>query len=363
MNLKNVRKLNLVVIMMLLVSAFFQTNIPSLYANTEEADFTVQAVLPENQVNQNVSYFDLLMEPGDEQTLEVVLTNKTDKPVDVQVEAITASTNRNGIIDYSTPNISDETMEVVFSEIANVLTPNLTIDPLSSTTAQVEITMPKEEYDGIVLGGIVVTGDPEDGQGEGTSIVNQFSYVIGTQLTETDKTVNPDFELASVSPDVVDFLPALVAELRNTNSQIVKDATVSVELYRGSNQNTLIAEYNKGNIDVAPNSIFPLTLYLENGELTAGKYSGRILLEHEGEEWEFEFGFEISEDEAKSLEDNSIITYPEETDSQMVLYVIIGILILVILIFILFFILFKRRKEEEEEEIEIIEEDLIENEE
>ncbi len=110
MNLKNVRKLNLVVIMMLLVSAFFQTNIPSLYANTEEADFTVQAVLPENQVNQNVSYFDLLMEPGDKQTLEVVLTNKTDKPVDVQVEAITASTNRNGIIDYSTPNISDETM-------------------------------------------------------------------------------------------------------------------------------------------------------------------------------------------------------------------------------------------------------------
>ncbi len=42
-------------------------------------DYSVNPILPENQVKKGVSYFDLLLEPDKQQTLEVELENLTEK--------------------------------------------------------------------------------------------------------------------------------------------------------------------------------------------------------------------------------------------------------------------------------------------
>ncbi|WP_275667513.1 WxL protein peptidoglycan domain-containing protein [Bacillus haynesii] len=38
-----------------------------------ELNFSVETVIPENQINKKLTYFDLLMEPSKKQTLEIVL--------------------------------------------------------------------------------------------------------------------------------------------------------------------------------------------------------------------------------------------------------------------------------------------------
>lgn len=51
-------------------------------AFANQFNFSVKAILPENQASK-ASYFDILMAPGQEQTLSVELSNSTDKTVTV----------------------------------------------------------------------------------------------------------------------------------------------------------------------------------------------------------------------------------------------------------------------------------------
>lgn len=64
--------------------------------------FAVTAVIPENQIDKNQTYFDLKMQPGQKQTIQVQMKNDTNKEVVVESFANTAITNSNGITDYST---------------------------------------------------------------------------------------------------------------------------------------------------------------------------------------------------------------------------------------------------------------------
>ena len=87
---------------------------------TEGVGFSVRAVLPENQVNSQVSYFDLHMAPERKQDLTVEIYNKEAKEIKAKISVVSASTNGNGIIDYKTPGIKDKTLKIPFSEIAKV---------------------------------------------------------------------------------------------------------------------------------------------------------------------------------------------------------------------------------------------------
>ena len=117
--------------------------------------YYVRAVLPDNQISNNLSYFDLRMQPGQSQTLEVEVVNESDKVITVDLAAVSASTNRNGIIDYKTPDIRDETLKIPFSEIAAPEDTSIVIEAHSTAMARITIDMPAEVYDGVVLGGLV----------------------------------------------------------------------------------------------------------------------------------------------------------------------------------------------------------------
>lgn len=68
-------------------------------------DYSVNPILPENQVKKGVSYFDLLLEPDKQQTLEVELENLTEKKQTIKVLISSAVTNASGVVDYSPTNL------------------------------------------------------------------------------------------------------------------------------------------------------------------------------------------------------------------------------------------------------------------
>ncbi|WP_301389944.1 WxL protein peptidoglycan domain-containing protein, partial [Enterococcus entomosocium] len=61
-------------------------------------DFSVQAVLPESQSNENVSYFDLTLAPNQEEILPIQVTNNSNEEIILELSANTATTNSNGDI-------------------------------------------------------------------------------------------------------------------------------------------------------------------------------------------------------------------------------------------------------------------------
>lgn len=87
--------------------------------NEKRAGFTVQAVLPENQVNDRIGYYHLLMEPEQQQTIQVRIVNTSAEKQTYKVEVINAATNRNGLITYDERDKEpDESMKLPITEVA-----------------------------------------------------------------------------------------------------------------------------------------------------------------------------------------------------------------------------------------------------
>ena len=274
--------------------------------------FSVSAVIPENQIDHRLSYFDLRMQPGQQQDLKVTVTNESDQPLTVDIAAVSASTNSNGIIDYRTPDVKDETLKIAFSEIASVKTPALTMSANSAASVIISVTMPEQEFDGVVLGGICITRQLPDQQGAAgssspnASIKSVYSYVIGVKLTETDTVVIPEFEYTDVYAGLTNFHPALIHTIRNTEAAIVKNMSIQVTIYQLGSNTPLCNETRI--VDMAPNSVMPLSILLPEGRLDAGSYRSVVNLELSGREWTLERNFAISQALANEINDQAVTT-------------------------------------------------------
>ncbi len=142
-------------------------------AGTDGIGYYVRAVLPDNQISNNLSYFDLRMQPGQSQTLEVEVVNESDKVITVDLAAVSASTNRNGIIDYKTPDIRDETLKIPFSEIAAPEDTSIVIEAHSTAMARITMTCPPKHTTAWFWAGLVFTQRPEDNAlAEGVTLQN-----------------------------------------------------------------------------------------------------------------------------------------------------------------------------------------------
>ena len=69
--------------------------------SASEMSFSVQAVIPENQIDKSQSYFDLKMQPDQSQDLTVELYNNTEKDLTISVTPNAATTNQNGVVEYN----------------------------------------------------------------------------------------------------------------------------------------------------------------------------------------------------------------------------------------------------------------------
>lgn len=92
-------KVFLTILITVLIAGFVR------YGQAETLDYSVQAIIPENQTKPGLSYFDLLLSPGQQQTLQVQLENVTNRQLKIDVGLSSAVTNNAGVVDYSPTKI------------------------------------------------------------------------------------------------------------------------------------------------------------------------------------------------------------------------------------------------------------------
>ncbi|BFH43359.1 DUF916 domain-containing protein [Paenibacillus melissococcoides] len=117
-------------------------------------NYSVKANIPENQINKNLTYFDLKMEPGSKQTISLTVKNGSAERIELMIEPNTAITNQNGVIDYSKhEHEKDSSLKYAFSEL---ISPKQTVSVKGKETKEVPFTiqMPEEPFDGVILGGL-----------------------------------------------------------------------------------------------------------------------------------------------------------------------------------------------------------------
>lgn len=306
--------------------------------------FSIRAVIPENQVDAKQTYFDLRMKPGDEQDVQVVITNSRTEALSAEVRLNAASTGRNGTIAYTNPNVRDSAMTLAVTDVAAPLSQNITVPPNGSETVTIRIKMPDEPIDGVLLGGIAVTGNDtgSDTQAvQGVSLKNTITYVTALKLTTDDSEVAPDFELASVAPQLVNYRTAIVATLRNKAARIVKDMEIKAEVYR-KGSDTPLHDLALTNAEMAPLSTGAFVINWQDEALRAGTYRLHMTANYNGRLWEWDEEFTIA-GEAGDLNKDAVGL--KRNDAW--LYISLGILAL-ILVGVVAFLLGRRKKERED---------------
>ncbi|MBP1042607.1 DUF916 and DUF3324 domain-containing protein [Vagococcus sp. BWB3-3] len=313
------KKIRLIFGVLLIALVLPQT---ALADGTGNANFSVKAELPENQVDKDQTYFDLRMKPGEKQAISLVLDNPSDEPVSVTVQPNVATTNQNGEMDFSGSNTDiDNSLTHVFTDL---ISKEQTVELAANETKKVtfDLTMPAEEFQGIVLGGFYIyknVSEEEEKASENVQIKNRYSYVIGVQLSMNDEEVTPEVVLNEIKPDLLNYRTIVTANLQNTMPTMIGKFKVDAKVYNKAGTE-LLHETIKEAMTMAPNSNFGFPISWDNQRLEPGTYLLKLQASSGDNKWDFDQEFTISATDSKKLNEEAV----ELEEAGINWYLIIG---------------------------------------
>lgn len=319
----------------------------TLQANDSVVPYSVEANLPDNQINNDISYFDIEMEPGDSQTLKVTVYNSSAEEITIHINNTIASTNSNGLIVYDGLEEDEEpheSMEHPFRDISSLESTEITVPAGEQEIVEVEVDAPEESFDGVILGGLHFTLEPDESSAENSVMIqNRYSYALAVQISEVGNSneVSPDIELLGVDPGVINYRTGLQSEFVNTSSMIISGLTVEAGVYESDSEEALYTS-NAEDFTVAPNSRFNFPVLYNNQRLEAGDYIFKTSISNEYHSWEFEEEFEVTEELANEANEEAVEV--DEEDSNWLMYLVIALAIIIIVLIIILLMVLKRKK-------------------
>jgi len=261
------------------------------------AEFIVKAVIPENQTDRNHTYFDLNMKASQNQTIGVEIWNLTDQEISIETHIHSATTNRNGVIEYGERDVVPDA-SLVFQMKGIITCDSLVTVPANGKTVfKLQIQMPEKEYEGILAGGITFQLAEneiaeEAGSAGGYAIQNTYSYVIGIVLREDEKELQPELVLNDVFYNGETEMPELSVNIRNIKAAYVNDLGVKARIVRKETAKTL-HQTTEEHMRMAPNSNFDFPIDLNGKSLSDGEFTLYINAATAEKEWNWEKDFTI----------------------------------------------------------------------
>lgn len=340
--MKKKRKCILCVVCILLLSG---NNISADASEDNTLDYSVSPIMPENQRDETQAYFDLKMDPGEEQTIQVEVTNHGEEDKTIEVSVATATTNVSGIAEYSVNDnvVTDDSLLYKMEDL--VSTESRIIVPAGSTyTVDLKVLMPSVSFDGILAGGINFQEinnevEEEEKTESGVTIINKYSYAIALLMRTNETEVRPNLQLNEVSASQINWRNAISANIQNFMAAYVTEMSVDAQIRREGEEEVLY-ELDQEQMNMAPNSNFNYFIPLNGEPFKAGTYILTMEVKSAEDQWSFEREFIITSDEAKAFNETDVSI----EKSKLWLFVAAGAGILLFVLFIFFLVLHKKRK-------------------
>ena len=266
-------------------------------ADAERTRFSVRAVLPQNQMDAELSYFYLEMQPNQTQTLRVSIRNDDSRDIFINVQANTAFSNASGTIDYSASQGRNTENGIDFQSLITLPESRVLVPAHGQAYAEFVLQMPEEGFDGELLGGLVFTREEEPEEAPpksettgGMKVRHVFNYCIAVRLTqgrpipqEADEPKLMDVQIGEKAG-----FPALIVLANNAQPRILKDMRMDIHLYP-QNANNAVVSFKDLTVSMAPYSTMPYTILLrEENALQPGSYRALVTLQLEEEIWNYE---------------------------------------------------------------------------
>ena len=310
--------------------------------------YSAKANIPENQINKTLTYFDLKMEPGQEQEISLTVSNSSDKQTTIILSPNSATTNQNGVIDYGqNKGKVDSTLKIPLSSVISK-EQEVTLAPNETKQVLFTLKMPDKLFNGILLGGFYVTKkeEAEDSKEaeKNVQIKNNYSYVIGIQLRETLEEVKPQLKMNQIKPALLNYRTAVTVNLQNTEATIIKEFDVHAKVRKKGN-GTVLHEATKADMSMAPNSNFDFPISWDNQSLEPGTYTLDMTAKSGENQWTFEEDFTISAKESKTLNTDAVELEKKAPNWTLIILSVIGAMTL--LIGGMLYLIYKHKKKKE----------------
>ncbi len=318
----------------------FLCTLSTIYVSANEGVyFSVSSVIPENQIDKNLSYFNLKVTPSSSQELKIKIFNNKNHEIKVKAIVTPATTCRNGFISYTTLTNYDDSLKYPLPNILKLDKSEYTVPAGSFVTATALLNMPEESYDGIILGGLVFTKSDDESESKNKNemtvqIENEYQYVVGVMLSENDNKVAANMNLKYIKTILANYHTNLAVNLQNDTSVIIPNLKISGTVYKkGSSE--VYKSTEKENIKIAPNSNFDFMIDWQNHKFEAGEYRVHVIAKNEEYFWEWDETFTITPEQANDTNKDSVDLINSTKNWG---YIILAVLVLILVAFLSFII-------------------------
>lgn len=267
--------------------------------------YTVETIIPENQVDKTQSYFYLAVEPEKKQTIQVKIISTQKEPATVSLAVHDAVSSSVGSIDYANPSPKlDKSLNDPITSIVKIkdALKEITVQNFEEKIVEYEITPPKEAFSGVKLGSIrfVKVNEEEDEKQEG--LVPEFARVVALMLTEDEEPFNKgaDLILKRVNLNLSNGRKVIAANIQNDQPKVMQEMQIQGQVTPKGESN-VVAKHEMENFSVAPNSNFnfEIPLGLENFE--PGTYVFKGKASGDGRKWSWEEEFTVGRERADKI--------------------------------------------------------------
>lgn len=308
----------------------------------EEMGFSVESVIPDNQVDTTKTYFYLAITPDQKQTIQVKVKSLDETPMTIQVNLHDAVSSSVGAIDYAKdqPRLDSSMKNPItsFVKIKNDVK-EIKLNGKEEKTIELEISPPKESFSGVKLGSIRFLRKNEKKDQKQTGLIPQYARVIALMLTEDEESFNhgADLHLKKVGLQLSNGRKVIAARIQNDQPKVLQEMTIQGEIHRKGEKETL-DKHKMEKFSVAPNSNFDFEIPLGLEDFAAGTYVFSGKAEGDGRNWKWNQEFTIGKEQAEKV--NKKTAYKVITPSW-VIWTALGLFLVLIS---LVFYLFKRQK-------------------
>lgn len=327
----------------------------SVYA--EGAGFTVSANIPDNQYDDSLSSFDLVMKPSQTQTLSVTVENLENDTKTLKASANTAYTTVAGTeaFDKHHPGKLSQA-EYQFSDIFEA-PQTIKLKPHETKNVYFKVTMPTKPYDGLLKGAFYFKDTEADSTQQtnkkGFSVSNYYALAVSVVLREHPKVHIPaDLKLRRIRVSETNYLnePAVLAKLENTKPGTPGLMKIDAKVSRRKGSKTIFASSKDGH-SMATNSSFESGIPLGKGWINPGKYHLHLVAKSKLKTWVFDRDFEISVNQAMKMN-------RKNKNLWWIWLIIILIIIFIILLITTYYLGYRRRKKVDEKKFKEHEKEL-----
>lgn len=330
--------------------------LPLRMTEAASPDLAITVDFPDNQQSKETGYFDLLVKPGEKQELKLRLKNVSKEEIEASVAVNTATTSYLGGIDYSQkydPSKKDTSLQHPMSEILVPEKEQITIPPGEEIPVVFSLSVPAEQFEGILLGAIQVTQvSQEDTNGKeatsGMVINNRMAYSIGVKLSEDVALSNESqLDLLRVEASQQTGRNNVFVHLQHPTADIVEKVTYDGKVTK-KNSDDVLHRGKASDYRIAPNSTFFFPISWENQRFEAGEYVLKLTAKSEESDasWSFEEAFTITREEARELNEKAVDLGVDYRQWLIIGGIILLVVIIIVTVIVISIITIRKKQRE-----------------